>query len=351
MTVSTLAPADPWAVSEYDFPATEPIAVQTRFLLNWAILAPSSHNTQPWQFAVDGSRIHVFADPSRWLRYADPDRRELFVSIGCAIENILVAAAYLDFEVTVHWAPDLSSHASTTGEDLIRVATLHVDADGSADVDRAELFPAIVDRHTNHEPYEDRPVPDGVLSTLEWYAGDDMRLWMTDDESIRASVYAMMARANAMQFVDREWREELAECIGEGAFGTPWLMSKIGQLAVTYLDLSDSTTAKDRERLDSAPVLAALATHADTPKAQVRAGQALERIWLAATLRGLQLQPMNQLLQIPVLKNDLRLLLPDPAMHPQITFRLGYGEPERSHTPRRSLDEVMIEPKASQMPA
>jgi hypothetical protein len=94
--------------------------------------------------------------------------------------------------------------------------------------------------------------------------------------------------------------------------------------------------------MDSAPVLAALATDADTPKAQVEAGQALERIWLAATLRGLQLQPMNQILQIPTLKNEVRMLLPDPSMHPQITFRLGYGEPERSHTPRRSIEQMLI---------
>jgi nitroreductase len=343
MPVSTLSPADPWTVSEYDFPVTEPIDAQARFLLNWAVLAPSSHNTQPWQFAVDGDRIHVFADPARWLRIADPDRREFFVSVGCAIENILVAAAYFDFGADVRFAADLSSQAATTGRDRIRVATIRLDPAGHGDTDRAELFAAICDRHANHEPYEDRPIPPRVLTSLEWYVGDDIRLWMTDDESIRATVYALMARANAMQFVDREWREELAERIGEGAFGTPWLMAKIGQLAVTYLDLSDATTAQDRRRMDSAPVLAALATPTDTPIAQVRAGQALERLWLAATLRGLQLQPMNQILQIPSLKNDLRMMLPDPDMHPQLTFRLGYGEPEDKHTPRRPAEETMID--------
>jgi len=351
MPVSTFSPADPWTVSEYDFPVTEPIETQARFLLNWAVLAPSSHNRQPWLFAVDGPRIHVFADPSRWLPIADPDRRELFVSVGCAIENVLVAAAHLDMKVTMNWAPDLSACASTTGDERFRVATLRLDPGESGDRDRAPLFPAIADRHTSHEAFDNRPIPSRVLSTLEEYTGDHTRLWLTDDESIRASVYKMMARANAMQFVDREWREELAECIGEGAFGTPWLMSKIGQLAVTHLDLSDATTAKDRERMDSAPVLAALATDADTPKAQVQAGQALERIWLAATLRGLQLQPMNQILQIPTLKNEVRMLLPDPAMHPQITFRLGYGEPESSRSPRRPLDEVMIERADTNVPA
>jgi hypothetical protein len=52
---------------------------------------------------------------------------------------------------------------------------------------------------------------------------------------------------------------------------------------------------------------------------------------------------MNQILQIPSLKNDLRMMLPDPDMHPQLTFRLGYGEPEDKHTPRRPAEETMID--------
>lgn len=311
-------------------------------LLQWAILAPSSHNSQPWRFAVDGSRIHVFADLACWLRIADADRREFFVSIGCAIENLLVAASHFGFAAETFYAPDLSAQG-TEESDLFRVATIHVDRKRPTKGYRAVLFDAITKRKTNHDPFEERDVAaEDLLALKEQVDEEDIRLWMTSDEDVHASMQSMVARANAMQFVDQEWREELAEWIGKGAFGTPWLFSKIGQLAMTYLDLSDATTAKDRQRIASAPVLAVLVAEEDSPRTHVRAGQVLERVWLAATQRGIQLQPMNQILQIPEIKKEVQRLLPDAGMHPQITFRMGYATPERRRQPRRSVEEVLV---------
>jgi hypothetical protein len=131
--------------------------------------------------------------------------------------------------------------------------------------------------------------------------------------------------------------------MGRGVFGTSWLLSKIGKLAVTYLDMGDSQAQKDRDLLGSAPVLAVLATDDNDREAQVRAGQALERVWLTATARGLALHPMNQILQLPELKTEVQALLPRPQMHPQITFRLGHAEPAPSNTPRRPVSEVLLD--------
>lgn len=339
-------PANPWVVDDDHFPVAGSAEEQRMALLQWAILAPSSHNAQPWRFAVDGTRIHVFADPSRWLRVADADRREFFVSIGCAMENLHVAAAHFGFATETFYAPDLSEE-SAEASDIFRVATVHVDRKRLASGSRAALFDAITKRKTNHEPFEEHDVAaEDLLALKEQVDEKDIRLWMAEDEDTHAAVQSMTARANAMQFVDREWREELAEWIGKGAFGTPWLFSKIGQLAMTYLDLSDATTAKDRQRIASAPVFAVLVAEEDTPRVHVRAGQVLERIWLAATQRGVQIQPMNQILQIPELKEEVRQLLPDAGMHPQITFRMGYGAPERRRQPRRSVDAVLVAEEA-----
>lgn len=90
-----------WDVDADDFPADAPVADRARFCLRYAILAPSSHNAQPWRFRVDGNVVHVAADESRWLEVADPDRRELFVSLGCAVENLVVAAEEFGFDPTV----------------------------------------------------------------------------------------------------------------------------------------------------------------------------------------------------------------------------------------------------------
>jgi hypothetical protein len=117
-------------------------------------------------------------------------------------------------------------------------------------------------------------------------------------------------------------------------------MSKMAKLAVTYLDLSKRTARKDRDLLDSASALGIVATRASRRTAQVKAGQVFERMFLGAADLGVQVQPMNQILQLAETRAQLRRLLPEDWGQPQIAFRLGYGEPEQ-HTPRRPIDSVL----------
>ncbi len=58
-------------------------------LVRAAILASSAHNTQPWRFRIGPGRIDLFADLNRNLGTFDPLRRELYISLGCALENLL----------------------------------------------------------------------------------------------------------------------------------------------------------------------------------------------------------------------------------------------------------------------
>jgi hypothetical protein len=132
-------------------------------------------------------------------------------------------------------------------------------------------------------------------------------------------------------------------------------MSKISQLAITYFNISKDQTKKNSEMILSAPSLIALASAADDRKAEVLMGQIFERIALTALHLGMAVHPMSQILEVPEIKSELRALLevpeakaevtklsPDEEMFPQHTFRLGYAMPEKDHTPRRQLEEVLM---------
>ena len=74
-------------------------------LLRAAGLAPSLHNSQPWQFAVGARHVEVYADPSNQLRDADPSGRSLLISCGAAVFNLRVAFARLGYGVHRAWCP------------------------------------------------------------------------------------------------------------------------------------------------------------------------------------------------------------------------------------------------------
>jgi len=324
-----------WSVDADAFPGDGTPEEQAAFLLRYAVLAPSSHNSQPWAFRVRDGTVDVYADPSRWLRVADADRRELFLSVGCALENLVVAAEAFGFAPEVRYDPEGSD-----GEIVARVV-LGSPGKGYRPSRPSGLFEAIPRRHTNHGEYDGRPIPPGVRAELEGLAFEPgIGIRFSDDPGVRRKVDELTARADALHFADPRWREELATWLGRGVFGHGWLMSKAAQLAVSHLNLARSQSRKDTELLRSASLLGLVDVDGVDRESRVRAGQVFERLFLAATHAGLALQPMNQILQVTETRDEFEALLPDDWGRPQITFRLGRAEPEE-HTPRRPLEEVV----------
>jgi len=326
--------ANPWQVIERNFPTNRGPKQRLSFLLRYAILAPSSHNTQPWKFAVADQEIRVYVNNDRWLRVADRDRRELYTSVGCALENLLLAAEHFGYGHAVSYFPD-------PGNDRFVASVKMIDGGGSQRFRGGEMFEAIFARHTNHKQYEARTIARSKLEQIESCSGDDdISILLTDEAGVRRKVDDLINRADAIQFSDPEFCEELAYWISKGVFGVPWLLSKLGHLAVSYLDLGQITPKREPELLMSAPVFGLISSKADDRETQVRVGQVFERVYLTVAMLGLAIQPMSQLVQIPGIKSELVHLAPE-GLTPQQPFRLGYAEPEGKHTPRRNLEEAI----------
>jgi nitroreductase len=326
---------DPWRVVEHNFPSGRDDEQKLGFLLRYAILAPSSHNTQPWRFAIRDNRILVYVNKDRWLTVADADQRELYTSVGCALENLIISAEHFGYGVSTRYFPERDNHNL--------VAEVELSPGGRPSPFREpELFGAITSRHTNHKTYQSRNILSiDWQSLLDCVAEDGVSLYLTEDKAIKRAADALVNRADAVLFADTAFRRELGYWIGQGAFGTPWLIGKLSQLAMSYLDLGDWVGKKDFELLMSAPVLGVLCSKDNERETQVKVGQAFERIYLKATTLGIGLQPMSQLTEVPEIKAELGKLIPEEYGFPQQPFRLGYAEPERHHTPRRPVEEAM----------
>ncbi len=80
-------------------------------IIRYATLAANGHNTQPWKFVIKQNAIEIYPDYTRRLSVVDPDDRELWISLGCALENLLIAARSAGYtpEVTYPYAADLSA--------------------------------------------------------------------------------------------------------------------------------------------------------------------------------------------------------------------------------------------------
>jgi hypothetical protein len=321
------------------FPRSAPIERQLRHLLRYAILAPSTRNTQPWRFAVRTNTISVFADLERRQPVSDPDKRELYISVGCALENLLVAAEHHGLGHEVTYFPD-------DGDEEF-VAHVAFAPDGVPSPWRAGItLENILRRHNDNGVYRPLPLPQEARRRLDACQVDsELRLDLTDDRFFRRWIHGLTVEADRLDFRNPAFRKELAYWVGRGAFGDRKVFARLARVVVARLDLSEPIARQDEAIVDSAALLGLISATGDTHRIHVRTGQLFERVWLTATTMGINVHPMSQITRVPALRRAVLELLPAGGWIPQHLFRVGYsaraGIPRR-RTPRRALGDVLI---------
>ena len=331
---ATRSPADPWALREADYPTRGSRLEKLKFLLRYAILAPSNRNTQPWSFTVGRDQISLHSELSRWQRVSDPHARELHISLGCALENLLVALEHFDFGHFLTLAPGALDRSIAA-----QIAIL--DRPAASPFRPARLFEAIVRRRTNHGRYRNRSVSQAALRKLgECNADRDMTLLLTDNTAIKQTAQRLMLRGEALGLSNPKYREELADSIGSGDFGGPWLLSVAQQFAIAQLGMKAADARGDHKALATSPVFGLISGANGAEAEQIKAGQLLERLYLTAASEGLSLQPISQLLEVDKVSRRFAKLFRAGGV-PMVAFRLGYADPPAKPTPRRPLEDVL----------
>ncbi|WP_284014114.1 Acg family FMN-binding oxidoreductase [Halobaculum litoreum] len=323
---------DVWRVDADGFPAGGTVAEQARFLLRYAVLAPSSHNTQPWSFAVDDDgTVAVRGVEDRWLREADPDRREFHLSLGCAVETLRIAAGRFGLACRVVTPP--------SGPVVARV---EVGPGGNPHRDVA-LFDRITERYTDHRPFRWTPVPTPVVERVRDEVADfDVSLRLVREERPKRAIAELQAAADRAQMGSEAYRRELGRWIGNGALGDSWPFARVGRAAVTHLNVGGREARRNAALIESAPAVAVLSTADDDRGSRVAAGRAFQRVALVASAAGLAVHPMSQILERPARRETLRGLL-DLDARPQHLFRLGFADGSRRHTPRWPAEAVTVD--------
>ena len=309
--------------------------------IRYATLAASGHNTQPWLFRAAGNRIDILPDLARRTPIVDPDDHHLFVSLGCAAENLTLAAAARGR------GGDLQFDPSNGG--AVAFTFGHQQEADSA------LFDAIPRRQSSRTEYDGQAVSGADLRTLAAAVavpGVDLVL-ITDRPQI-SRVRDLVIAGNSAQMADKAFVRELRSWLrfsprqametGDGLYsaasGNPVLPAWLGPRVFDLAFKAAAENDKYARHIASSAGIAVFVARQESPEHWILAGRACQRFALQATALGLRCAFLNQPVEVAGLRPDLAALIGLPGRRPDLVMRYGYG-PGLVFSARRRIEGTM----------
>lgn len=303
-----------------------PEQAATRDLIRYATLAPNGHNAQPWLFRASQKRIEILPDFARRTPVVDPDDHHLFVSLGCAAENLALASA-------------ARGHPGTLIFDHAANGSIAFDfAAGPADA--SALFDAIPKRQSTRGDYDGRPVSATDLRTLASAAAvPGVELILITDRPQIDRVRDLIVSGNDTQMADAAFMRELkswlrfnprqaaetSDGLYSAASGSPTLPSWLAPRALDLFLTAKSESEKYVRQMQSSSGIAVFVGAKEDREHWTLVGRACQRFSLQATALGLKHAFVNQPVEVPSLRPELAALVGLSGRRPDIVMRFGHG--------------------------
>lgn len=296
-----------------------------RELIRYATLAANGHNAQAWQFAIRENAIEIYPDYSRRLPVVDPDDRELWISLGCALENLLIAARATGYATEVVY-PD--------ADDVVQVRLL---------TDRMQenpLFDAIPLRQNTRSEYNGQPVASALLDQLVRLPLEPgVVTHFVTSQSEMETVIEYVNRGNLNQYANKAFMDELIAWLRftkkealaslDGLYtrssGNPEVPRWLGEMFVSDTNPQQQADA-DTQKLRTSPHALVIASESEDKSTWIRTGQVYERMALMMTSLGIQSAFLNQPIEVASTRSQFQSALALGEANPQLLIRFGYGE-------------------------
>jgi hypothetical protein len=328
-----------WNIREQDFSDFSQ-SQKLEHLIEYAVLAPSSHNSQPWKFWIKENQVILEPDLSRHLPESDANQRQLYISLGCALANFLIAGDNygMEFSYTFLSGDDTKIYLEYTKKPAGKKA--------------GHLIQEIPKRLTNRNKYQNSPIDKDLKKSLNKIADKySVELKLSEDKKLKQPLTNLVMAATDDAMASKPFRVELSKylhpnitsastgmpCFG---MGIPTPVSFIAPKLIAAFNMSKISGKEERDILENhTPAFGIISTREDTPESWIHAGLAFEEIALQASQNNYATNALAAMIQIGDYYKEAQSLLKTES-RPQVFFRLGQAQKAPKHSPRLTAKEV-----------
>lgn len=321
-----------------------PAEPDRRDFVRFATLAPNSHNTQPWTFRLEENAVEIRPDFSRRCPVVDPDDHHIYVTLGCAAENLAIAAnaSGRPADVTVENNGPLGFG--------VRVSLGHgVRSDET-------LCAAIPKRQSTKSEYDGMPLSasesEALRSATAGVPGSDV-VFILDRQKLEEALQFIL-KGNSAQIDDRAFVSELRDWIrfnpasalnrGDGLLGmcsgSPSVPEWLGPIIFGLAFKKDAENKKLARQLRSSAGVAVFVAEQESPEGWIAVGRSFERFALQGTTLGIRHSHVNMPIEVPAVRPAFADWLGIPGRRPDLVIRFGKAAPMPMSI-RRPLDYVI----------
>lgn len=310
-------------------------------ILYYTSISPSSHNTQPWFVKVQGNTIFLGADFERRLTYSDRENRELYISVGAAIQNTLYAVIGFGYRYELNYFPE-------GGKEV--VASIKVDFSNKGPEDK-KLLDSMEKRHSNRNVYEDRQVPKEISENWKNIISDlGVEVNLVEEKKKKEELGEVVAKATIGAMQNSDFRAELSKWVRTNltsahdgmpgySMNIPTPMSLLGPFMLKNFNLGPTQAKTEKNWIVTSPTIALLSGKNEM-STWVKAGQAYERIVLDATKNDIKSATLTAAIEIGEFYKEIAKIA-GTNQRPLVLFRLGYFDKVPKVTPKRTVEEIL----------
>lgn len=333
---------NPWNIRKEDFPGHGSMEEKIRFILGYAILAPSTHNSQPWLFKIENNSCRIYYDKKLLLPEADPKQRDLYISIGCMMENLIMAGSY--FGIFKEFRYILEDNF---------IAEVFFEETGRGNTDLEYLVDTIPERVNARGVFEQRPVAEGIQAQmLSLNKNGNIKIdFVTGKEKINKLA---LLTVEGLKFAYRRtsFRKEMYRWIHSSisadrqgmpgySLRIPFILSFIIPTLVRFFNISPLLAKLNYKSISSAPLICVLSSKESTPLMWLETGRLAERFMLQLNSQNVRTSIFVASIEMGNLYEKVQETIA-LNLTPQFLFCAGYMKHVQEHSPRHPLYKKII---------